>query len=182
MTVEQKKIAIFDLDGTLADTDAANSAAYRAALAWVGVRNMFGLVGRVTADVVRAAMGEGAAVSLDDIVRMKVEAYCGELWRASLGPASDAFHCVLVNRSMFDKVVLLSDGSERRVVETLNHFGWESLFDEIVCNGGKGDKYANYFRGFDSDPAACVVWENEEGQIMSAIAAGVKMENIRKVG
>ena len=177
-----RKIAIFDLDGTLADTDAANSAAYSVALARVGVRNMFGLVGRVTADVVRAAMGDGTSVVLDDIVKMKVEAYCGELWRACLGPASEAFRCVLVSRSMFDKVVLLSDGSERRVMETLNHFGWKKLFDEIVCNGGRGDKYANYFGDFDSDPAACVVWENDKGQIMSAIAAGVKMENIRKVG
>ena len=177
-----RNIAIFDLDGTLADTDAANSVAYRTSLVRVGVRNVFGLIGRVTADVVRAAMGDGAAVAIDDIVRMKVAAYCRELWRASLGPASNAFRCVLVNRSIFDKVVLLSDGSERRVMETLNHFGWKNLFDEIVCNGGKGDKYANYFRGFDSDPATCVVWENEEGQIMSAIAAGVKMENIRKVG
>ena len=182
MIAEQKKIAIFDLDGTLVDTDAANSAAYSVALARVGVRNMFGLVGRVTADVVRAAMGDGTSVVLDDIVKMKVEAYCGELWRACLGPASEAFRCVLVSRSMFDKVVLLSDGSERRVMETLNHFGWKNLFDEIVCNGGRGDKYANYFGDFDSDPAACVVWENEDGQIKSAIAAGVKMENIRKVG
>ena len=182
MIAEQKKIAIFDLDGTLVDTDAANSAAYSVALARVGVRNMFGLVGRVTADVVRAAMGDGTSVVLDDIVKMKVEAYCGELWRACLGPASEAFRCVLVSRSMFDKVVLLSDGSERRVMETLNHFGWKNLFDEIVCNGGRGDKYANYFGDFDSDPAACVVWENEDGQIKSAIAAGVTMENIRKVG
>ena len=176
------KVAIFDLDGTLADTDAANSAAYRAALERTGYRNMVGLVGRVTADVVRAAMGGDAADSIDDIVGAKVKAYCRELWRASLGPASDAFRCVLVNRSMFDKVVILSDGNERRVMETLNHFGWKNLFDEIVCNGGKGGKYANYFRDFDTDPAACVVWENEDGQIKSAIAAGVKMENIRKVG
>ena len=88
---------------------------------------------------------------------------------------------MLVAGRISDKVVLLSDSSERRVVETLNHFGWKNLFDEIVCNAGKGDKYANYFRDFDSDPAACVVWENEDGQIKSAIAAGVKMENIRKV-
>ena len=177
-----RKIAIFDLDGTLADTDAANSASYRAALARAGYRNMFGLVGRVTADVVRAAMGDAAAILSDDIVKAKVEAYCRELWRASLGPANEAFRWVLVNRNMFDKVVLLSDGNERRVMETLNHFGWKNLFGEIVCNGGKGDKYANYFGDFDSDPATCVVWENEEGQIKSAIAAGVKMENIRKVG
>ena len=100
-----RKIAIFDMDGTLADTDAANSAAYRAALARAGVKNMFGLVGRVTADVVRAAMGEGASVALDDIVRMKVDAYCGELWRASLGPVSNAFRCVLLNRSIADYLV-----------------------------------------------------------------------------
>ena len=182
MIVKQKKIAIFDMDGTLADTDAANSAAYRAALVRAGVRNMFGLVGRVTADVVREVLGNGAAMALDDIVRMKVEAYCGELWRTRLGPAGEQFRCVLVNRRMFDKVVLLSDGSERRVMETLGYFGCRNFFDEIVCNGGRGDKYANYFSGFDTDPAACVVWENEEGQIMSAIAAGVKPENIRKVG
>lgn len=177
-----RKIAIFDLDGTLAKTDATNSTAYRAALERAGYRNMVGLVGRVTSDVVRAALGNDENGAFDGIVKAKVEAYCRELWRASLGPASEAFRCVLVNRNLFDKVVLLSDGSERRVIETLNHFGWKNLFDEIVCNGGKGDKYANYFRDFDSDPAACVVWENEEGQIMSAIAAGVKMENIRKVG
>lgn len=180
--MRNKKIAIFDLDGTLADTDAANTAAYRSALALAGIRNVFGLVGRVTADVVCAAMGKEAEVALDDVVRMKVKAYCGELWRTRLGPAGEAFRCVLANRSMFDKVVLLSDGSERRVMETICHLGWTSLFDEIVCNGGNGDKYANYFRDFDSNPAACVVWENEEGKIMSAIAAGVKMENIRKVG
>ena len=177
-----RKIAIFDLDGTLAETDAVNSAAYRAALERAGYRNIFGLVGRVTSDVVRAALGNDENGAFDGIVKAKVEAYCRELWRARLGPASEAFRCVLVNRNLFDKVVLLSDGGERRVMETLNHFGWKNLFDEIVCNGGKGDKYANYFRDFDSDPAACVVWENDKGQIMSAIAAGVKMENIRKVG
>lgn len=177
-----RKIAIFDMDGTLADTNAANSASYHVAMSWAGIGNIFGLIGRVTADVVRAAMGAEANVALDDIVRMKVEAYCEELWRTRLGPAGADFRYVLMNRSMFDKVVLLSDGSERRIIETLNHFGWKNLFDEIVCNGGDGDKYANYFKSFDSDPAACVVWENEEGQIMSAIAAGVKTENIRKVG
>ena len=177
-----RKIAIFDLDGTLAKTDAANSAAYRVAMESVGIRNVSGLVGRTTADVVRAAIGDVAPVAINDIVKAKVEAYCRELWRASLGPASDAFRCVIVNRSMIDKVVLLSDGNERRVMETLGHFGWRDIFDEIVCNGGKGDKYTSYFRNSDSDPAACVVWENEEGQIKSAIAAGVKVENIRKVG
>ena len=172
--------ALFDLDGTLVNTDRANSAAYRVALDRNGAGNVLGLYGRITSSNIRnLGFGTDCVYS---IVNAKVAAYCRELWRANLGPASEAFRCVLVRRSMFDKVVLLSDGSERRVMETLNHFGWKNFFDEIVCNGGRGNKYVNYFKGFDSDPAACVVWENEEGQIMSAIAAGVKMENIRKVG
>ena len=180
--MKTEKIAIFDLDGTLADTDAANSAAYRAAITRVGVRHMVGLYGRVTADVIRSATECGADAVIDDIVRQKIIAYSSTLWRVRLGLAAEAFRWVLVNRSMFNKVVLLSNGSERRVMETIRHYGWEGHFDEIVCNSGNGSKYANYFKNFDSDPAACVVWENEEGQVMSAIAAGVKTENIRKVG
>ena len=176
----RKRIAVFDLDGTLVATDAANNAAYEYALAGFGVHVVHGVYGRITADTIRE-------VGLDDVdvevvVKTKIDIYCKELWRTRLGPAANALRCVLLNRNAFDKVVLLSQSAERRAIETLRHFGLQNCFDEIVCNGGDGDKYANYFRIFDSDPAACVVWENEEGQIMSAITAGVKTENIRKVG
>jgi FMN phosphatase YigB (HAD superfamily) len=85
------------------------------------------------------------------------------------------------NRNAFSKVVLLTDSAESRAYETLRFWSLDGSFDEIVCNGGHGDKYTNYFKAFDSDPAACVVWENENRQIHAAIAAGVKNEDIRKV-
>ena len=174
--------AIFDLDGTLVETDAANSAAYRDALGGLGLGKVTGLYGRITAGAVREALVGLPDLEVSEIVRRKVEAYCHHLWRTRLGDAADALNCVLVNRGAFGKVVLLTDSAERRAMETLRHHGLAECFDEIVCNGGAGDKYANYFGNFDTDPAACVVWENEEGKIRSAIAAGVKMENIRKVG
>lgn len=178
----EKPVAIFDLDGTLVETDAPNSAAYRAALRGCGRGMVSGLYGRITAGAIRAAIAGISELEMNEIVRAKVEAYCHELWRTRLGDAADALNCVLVNRGAFGKVVLLTDSAERRAMETLRHHGLAECFDEIVCNGGAGDKYANYFGNFDTDPAACVVWENEEGKIRSAIAAGVKMENIRKVG
>ena len=175
----QKRIAVFDLDGTLVETDAANNAAYEYALAGFDIPSIRGLYGRITADVIREA---GLCdIDVDAVVKAKINAYCKQLWRTRLGFAADALRCVLLNRDAFDKVVFLSQSAERRAMETLRYYGLERYFDEIVCNGGSGDKYANYFKSFDSDPAACVVWENEEGQIMSAIAAGVKTENIRKV-
>lgn len=176
----KKRIAVFDLDGSLVETDSANSAAYECALARFGVHGVGALYGRITAETIRAVGMTDADVNA--VVKAKIEAYCHELWRTHLGVAAEALQCVLVNRSAFDKVVLLTNSIERRAIETLRYYGLERCFDEIVCNGGSGDKYANYFKSFDSDPAACVVWENEEGQIMSAIAAGVKTENIRKVG
>lgn len=176
----KKRIAIFDLDGSLVETDEANSAAYHVALAKNGVGNVWGLFGRITSSDVRN-LGCGMDC-VDSIVKAKVSVYCHELWRTRLGPAADALRCVIVNRDVYEKVVCLTDSAEQRTVETLRHWTLDGFFDEIVCNAGQGDKYANYFRELDSDPAACVVWENEDGQIKSAIAAGVKMENIRKVG
>lgn len=181
--MEGKRIAIFDLDGTIIYTDEANSMAYRRALNIVGINNAVGICGRITADVIHEVGLDN--VDVDAVIKVKIEAYCRELWRTRLGPATTALQCVLLNRSAFDKVVLLTDSAERRAMETLGYYGLEHYFDEIVCNcgqGGHGNKYDNYFKAFDSDPAACVVWENEEGQVMSAIAAGVKLENIRKVG
>ncbi len=180
--MRDEKIAIFDLDGTVVDTDIANSAAYNAALRRVGVWNIAGFLGRVTANAIRSNMNGWSDTDIDELVRMKVKAYCHELWQTQVGPAASDLQCILVKRTVFNKLVLLTDSSECRAMETLRYYGLERYFDEIVCNGGSGDKYANYFKSFDSDPAACVVWENEEGQIMSAIAAGVKTENIRKVG
>ena len=181
MTIQQNKIAVFDLDGTLIETDAANSAAYHAAMRKYGV-DVFGVYGRVTAAVIRQILSDNCKDDVDAIIDEKVASYCHELWRTRLGPAANDLECVMVERAVFDKVVLLTDSSERRAMETLNCHSLAGCFDEIVCNGGQGNKYDNYFRTFDSDPAACVVWENEDGQIKSAIAAGVKMENIRKVG
>ena len=181
-TCQNRGIAVFDLDGTLVETDVANSAAYHEALRRCGYGTVAGLYGRITSSAIRAAIDGISDAEMNGIVRAKVEAYCHELWRTRLGPAADSLKCVLVNRMAFDKVVLVTDSAEQRAMDTLRFHGLVGCFDEIVCNRGVGDKYANYFNSFDTDPAACVVWENEEGKVKSAIAAGVKMENIRKVG
>ena len=176
-----KRIAIFDLDGTLVETDAANTAAYNAALRQAGVGEFAGIYGRVSSSVVQAAKALSDS-DMDALIKKKIEAYCHELWRTRLGPAANALSCILLNKRDFDKVVLLTDSVERRAMETLKFHGIQNCFDEIVCNGGSGNKYANYFKHFDSNPAACVVWENEYKQVQSAIAAGVNVKNIRKVG
>jgi len=174
--------AIFDMDGTLIETDEANNAAYMVAAREAGIMGISGFYGRITADVIAQCISGGRRTDVEAVVEAKVAAYCKQLWMARLGVAAKDLECVLLNRECFSKVVLLTDSTERRAIETLKHFGMTGYFDEIVCNSGRGDKYVNYFSDYDTDPAASVVWENEEGKIQSAIAAGVKVENTRKVG
>lgn len=176
----KKRIAVFDLDGTLVETDAANNAAYLWALTRAGVVGMSGASGRISANMIRSATRLSVG-EMDDIVCTKARAYCRELWRTRLGPAASTLRYVLVNRSAYEKVVLLTDSVERRAMETLTFYGLVDYFDEIVCNGGIGDKYLNYFNSYDADPNVCVVWENEDRKVLAAIAAGVNAENIRKV-
>lgn len=180
-TERNEVIAVFDLDGTLVETDVANSAAYRAAMTTCGV-TVHGLYGRITASAIRAQVPGLSTSAVKAIVDAKVEAYCKELWRTRLGPAAESLKCVLLNRSAFAKIVLLTECTERRAQETLRHYGLVECFDEIVCNGGRGDKYANYFASHDTNPAACLVWENEMAKVHSAIVAGVRPQNVRKVG
>lgn len=177
---QKAHIAIFDLDGTLVDTDAANAAAYDVALRRFGFAGIAGMYGRVSSNIVRKA-AKLCDDEMNAVIRAKVSVYRRQLGRTRLSPAADALRFVLDNRNAFSKVVLLTDSVERRAYETLRYWSLDGCFDEIVCNGGRGDKYANYFKAFDSDPAACVVWENENRQIHAAIAAGVRNENIRKV-
>ncbi len=177
---QKAHIAIFDLDGTLIDTDAANAAAYDVALRRFGFAGIAGMSARVSSNIVRKA-AKLCDDEMDAVITAKVAEYRCQLGHTRLGPAADALRFVLYNRNTFSKIVLLTDSVERRAYETLRYWSLDGCFDEIVCNGGRGDKYANYFSSFDSDPAASVVWENENSQIHAAIAAGVRNENIRKV-
>lgn len=175
-------VALFDLDGTLVETDAVNSAAYRRVLAREGIKNVDRLAGRISMRSILTSLGGISKADARALSRAKSEEYVRLLWNSDLGPAAEALRMVLASREQFSKVVLLTDGQEQRAFETLRYHGLDQCFDEIVCNAGDGDKYLNYFRSHDANPAVTIVWENDNKEIQSAITAGVKTDNIKKVG
>lgn len=175
-------VALFDLDGTLVETDAVNSAAYRRVLAREGIKNVDRLAGRISMRSILTSLGGISKADAHALSRAKSEEYVRLLWNSDLGPAAEALRMVLASREQFSKVVLLTDGQEQRALETLRYHGLDQCFDEIVCNAGDGDKYLNYFRSHDANPAVTIVWENDNKEIQSAITAGVKTDNIKKVG
>lgn len=144
---------VFDLDNTLVRTDAANTAAYRSALLRVGF-DTIAYGGRIMFSVVRMLFPEMSTSDHMNIVRFKEDAYARFLPLTKPGAALRFFRNVYANRRSFAKIVLLTDAKERRARETLRAYGLETCFDELVCNGGRGDKYANYFATHDTDPPA----------------------------
>ena len=176
-----RPVVLFDLDGTLVEPDAANTAAYRAALAaWGQVLRVPAGV-RVTGGMVRAALPSLTAEDLRVLSSAKAAAYARGLDLTRLGPACGDLRRVLRNRDRFARIVLLTESNARRAWETLRHHGLAGCFDEVVCNGGHGDKYANYFATHAVDPADCFARENESGKVQSAQGAGIDIEHIRKV-
>ena len=176
-----RPVVLFDLDGTLVETDAANTAAYGAALAaWGQVLRVPAGV-RVTGGMVRAVLPSLTAEDLRVLSSAKAAAYARGLDLTRLGPACGDLRRVLRNRDRFARIVLLTESNARRAWETLRHHGLAGCFDEVVCNGGHGDKYANYFATHAVDPADCFAWENESGKVQSAQGAGIDIEHIRKV-
>lgn len=175
-------VALFDLDGTLVNTDKANSVAYRKVLAKSGFGSVPGLSGRITMQTILKNIDGLSKTDARKIALAKAEEYCKVLWNSDLGPAAEALRMVIAGRDLFSKVVLLTDSQERRALETLRFHGLDSCFDEIVCNEGSGDKYLNYFKCHDANPAVTIVWENDKQEISSAVKAGVNIKNIKKVG
>lgn len=175
-----KDVAVFDLDNTLVRTDAANTAAYRFALMRMGC-DVGSYAGRITSSVVRMLFPDMTDSELADVIRLKEAAYGRFLSLTREGAALGTLRAICGKRRAFAKVVLLTDARERRALETLRHHGLDSCFDEIVCNGGMGDKCANYFSAHDADPRRCHVWDDDAANVASAFASGVPIHNIRKV-
>ena len=176
-----RPVVLFDLDGTLVETDAANTAAYRDAFRLHGragqvLRVPAGV--RVTGGMVRAALPSLTAEDLRVLSSAKAAAYARGLDLTRLGPACGDLRRVLRNRDRFARIVLLTESNARRAWETLRHHGLAGCFDGVVCYGGHGDKYANYFATHAVDPADCFAWENESGKVQSAQRAGIDIEHI----
>lgn len=177
----QRYTAIFDMDGTLLETDLATNLAYLDALRALGLPagGLRSCRRRIAKSDIRRLVSDEA--TLAEVARLKRRAYARHLGQITLGPAAVALRFVLANRQRFGKIVLLSDGEQDRVLQSLKHHNLDHCFDEIVCNAGQGDKYANYFACHDTCPETTLLWENETRQIRAARRAGIHTRHIQKV-
>lgn len=171
---------VFDVDGTLFETNTANNLAYQKAYRVVTQNSMacISLSGRI--NEIRLRRSELFQDNLlHSMVEMKKQYF------------SSYLHCIKISdlRLLLDylygkvPMYIASDADGRRVDLLLYNFGIQNYFNGIVCKNNVesyGDKYDCFVNRYRLDKAKMIVVEDSDVDIKNAIHAGVCPENILK--
>jgi len=176
---------LFDLDGTLFDTREANSMAYRKAFASEGVDIGDGYRDCQGFDF--SQLVDRLAPHLSDSAQARVRGVKAEKYKESLDairpnlPLID-FACSLSADNMLG---LVTSASRVNALAVLKHFGLESLFDATVfgedvrCPKPSPEPYLLGLKRLGATPGHTVAFEDSEGGIRSARAAGLNVIKVR---
>ena len=170
---------LFDMDGTLIDTNSCNTKAYKAAVEDVlgsGYAELLDTT-RVERTILRERLSWISEKQFAHIVELKEQLYVQYLDEVEI---IDSTKAVLDFFRTTNSVALVTNARRERVDQTLERVGFKGAFDAIVtredCNGC--DKFAAAIRQMALNPEKVWVFENEEMQVASAISAGVNVEHV----
>lgn len=176
-----KEVVVFDLDGTLINSDYANFLAYKSALEKiVGPQPslVFDSCNRLTRQSLQAMMPLISNDQLADVIAEKERLYPMYL---SVTTVNEAVVDVLRDSADLGKQVILATNSKQdRAERLLDHHGLLRHFTNVYFNGEikAHNKYQNTLRGLPTGPQSILVFENECYEAKMAHAAGVGIEDI----
>lgn len=177
------KAIFIDMDGTLIDTDTANSSAYRYAIQKILGGSLFfdtPVHARITSNDVRNLFP-----NLQEEVYQQIKEIKDAKYHEYLSLTS-------VNRKVLDVIsqhqdkiiVMVSKAQYARVISTLKHHNLLDYFDYFYCHKREHsyNKYLDAVTGLNIKPENVLVYENEEQEIANAMCAKIPQTNIIKVG
>lgn len=182
--IQECDFILFDLDGTLINTDYANYLSYKKAIEQI-TKSRFHLSfdpsKRFTRDVIRKLIPDLSKDEHKKIIKMKEILYVDYLHKTKLNRTI----VNLLYKYSTKKNVLVTNSCQERAVMLLRHHGIIDNFSHCIyrqINAKKSNinkfKYALTTLQIHSD--SVFVFENEESEINAAIIAGIPNENIFK--
>jgi beta-phosphoglucomutase-like phosphatase (HAD superfamily) len=181
--------AIFDFDGTLVDTMPIHFEAYRRAFAKGGVDlapdDFYPHIGgRARETIPRFLRGRPCSLDVDAVHREKKSALDDLLRTAELKVLDTAV--VLESFVGLVPVALASSGSRPGIETMLARLGWTRWFNAIVTgeDAERGKPAPDLFllaaQRLRVDAASCVVFEDTDDGVAAAVAAGMKVFDVRR--
>ena len=178
---------LFDLDGTLIDSEEANHAAYSRALGEFGVIAEPAVVARTASGRQwRAFLPEliaRAGVACDPalVARRK-----GELYREMLEqiPANTALLALAASVRPALRTALVTTASAANVDAVLSHFALRDAFDVVVTGDDvshhqpDADAYRLALKRLALDAEDCLAFEDSDAGVQSAVAAGLAVVRV----
>lgn len=166
--------AVFvDLDGTLVDTDVANTQAYLSALAELSVPiDLSQYMGeRITKDTLKR---HGLSHSLiEKIARKKADIY------------PTLLHQTRINKTLLETVknhyqlcefYIVSSGASERVCQTMIYHNLRYLFKDIICISQ--EKYLYVINILNINIDKIFIFDDDEKEIIHAISLGIPRNHI----
>lgn len=181
---------LVDLDGTLADTSGANYRAYAQAMAEVGVvvaREEFEAraAGRHWTQFLPGFLaGAGCTVDARGVAQRKACLYADCLREVV---PNEALVALLRLRAASTKTALVTSASRANASAVLTHLGLADLFDTIVTGDDvarhkpEPDGYELAARRLQVEPAQCIVIEDSDAGVASAMRFGAQVLRVRLV-
>ena len=175
--VKPESVFIFDMDGTLVNSDITNFKAYQEALLPTIDLAHKNIAGRIT----RASLSElGVPRNKQNaIVEKKREVYTKYLNDTIKMPLA----CRLLDIVAKEHITILATRSEKqRAIDTLSHHQLDSKFTHAVYGEdipeGYTNKYSYIIQKYELNPENIFVFEDNEKEIAGAISAGISSTNI----
>ena len=177
--VDMADVVIFDLDGTLVETDAANLLAYKEAIAHClgqGFETKLPSAKRLTREVLRECLVAVPETMIQSVVRYKEEVYGRFLHATTVNPIMFR----LLELAQGKEVILTSNCRRSRAELVLAHHGLNEKFTRKYFSesNNASHKYQRIFLDLDVDPRRVVVFDDDPVSAGAALAVGIRSNSV----
>lgn len=186
LKLNKNSVLLFDMDGTLIETDFANFLSYKEAILSIIQTDKdieYNPSERLNREKIKKLFPNFSPIELDIIVKQKEKNYKINLNKTKL---IKSVVDVLIKYSKTNKTVLVTNCREDRALMTLNYHNLTNKFShlffrQISDKGNRINKYENALKHLKLSAQNMIVFENEEDEINDAILVGIDINNIIKL-